>query len=65
MIQLVPVSSVLSAMSGVRPPASIDTADDTQTDYWASRLNITRDELFDAIGKVGPSVAAVRRHLGK
>jgi hypothetical protein len=65
MIQLVPVSVVLSATSGVQPAASIDTADDSQTDYWASRLNVTRDELFDAIGEVGPSVAAVRRHLSR
>jgi hypothetical protein len=65
MIHLAPVAAVQASDTGVRPPAVIDTADDTQADYWAYRLSVTRDELFDAIGHVGTSVAAVRRHLGK
>jgi len=65
MTQLAPVAVVMASTTGVQPPATIDAADDKQTEYWAYRLTVSRDELFDAIGKVGPSVAAVRRHLGK
>jgi hypothetical protein len=65
MIQLVTVASVLAAARGVRAPATIDTKDASETDYWAYRLNISREQLFAAIEKVGPSTAAVRRHLGK
>ena len=65
MTQLASVAVVQATNTGVRPPATIDATDDQQTGYWADRLSVSRDELFDAIGKVGPSVAAVRRHLGK
>ena len=65
MISLVKVSDVLSAGEGVKLSSTIDTSDATATDYWANRLNISSDQLFDAIDEVGPSVAAVRRHLHK
>ncbi|MBN8981679.1 MAG: DUF3606 domain-containing protein [Rhizobiales bacterium] len=65
MIGLVKVSDVLAASDGVKPPATIDTADGSATKYWAHRLNISSTELFSAIEKVGPSVAAIRRHLHK
>jgi len=65
MIRLAPVSSVLAAQPSVAPRQTIDSRDDAQTDYWAYRLNITRDELFAAIDKVGPSAAAIRRLIGK
>jgi hypothetical protein len=65
MIHLAPVAVVQASDTGVRPPAVIDTADATQADYWAYRLSVSHDELFAAIGQVGSSVAAVRRHLGK
>lgn len=65
MIQLAPVAVVMAANLGARPAPVIDVNDDTAADYWAYRLNVTRDQLFAAIGEVGSSVAAVRRHLGK
>jgi hypothetical protein len=65
MLRLVTVASVLSSNTGARPPPVIDTNDDSATTYWASKLSVSPQELADAISKVGPSVAAVRRVLGK
>ncbi|MBN9584591.1 MAG: serine hydroxymethyltransferase [Afipia sp. 62-7] len=65
MIHLVTVASVLASNTGVRAPSVIDTTDDSATSYWATKLNISPDDLAAAIQEVGPSVAAVRRHLGK
>ena len=65
MILLVPVSTVLAATRGVQPAQVIDSADATQRDYWAYRLSVSSRDLNAAIEEVGPSVAAVRRHLGK
>jgi hypothetical protein len=65
MIRLATVASVMAAQPSVAPRPVVDTRDDSQTDYWARRLNISREQLFDAIEKVGPSTAAIRRHLGK
>ncbi|MBR1222977.1 DUF3606 domain-containing protein [Bradyrhizobium sp. U87765 SZCCT0131] len=49
----------------VRPDVRIDTADAGATRYWAYRLSISQHDLNAAVDKVGPSVAAVRRYLGK
>ena len=65
MLRLATVASVLAAQPSVAPKPVVDTADESQTNYWANRLNISRDDLFAAIDKVGPSTAAIRRHLGK
>jgi len=67
MIRLAPVLSVLASETAhsARPPAIIDSNDDNQRNYWAYRLGISSDDLNSAIDAVGPSVAAVRRHLGK
>jgi hypothetical protein len=43
----------------------IDASDASQRDYWAYRLSVSPTELNAAIEKVGSSIAAVRRHLGK
>jgi len=63
MIHLVKVADVLAANVGVRAPATIDTSDKDSTSYWAYRLNVSPQDLADAIAKVGPSVAAIRQHL--
>jgi len=63
MIHLVKVADVLATNIGVRAPAAIDTNDKNATNYWAYRLNVSPQDLADAIAKVGPSVAAIRRHL--
>lgn len=67
MIRLAPVSSVLASETAhsVRPPATIDTQDNDQRNYWAYRFGISSGDLDAAIEAVGPSVSAVRRHLGK
>ncbi len=67
MITLVKVSDVLAATAaaGGRPSPVIDTTDDTATTYWAARFGISTIELASAIEEVGPSVAALRRHLNK
>jgi hypothetical protein len=65
MIILATVASVLAAERGVKPPPVIDIDDASQRDYWAYRLHISHDELLAAVDKVGPSVAAVLRHLRK
>ena len=67
MIRLAPVSEVLALETAhsVRPPATIDSNDETQRNYWAYRFGISSNDLQAAIEAVGPSVAAVRRHLGK
>lgn len=65
MLRLVTVASVLSSNLGARPAPVIDTTDDASTGYWAYRLSVSPDDLAAAINEVGPSVAAVRRHLGK
>jgi predicted nucleic acid-binding Zn ribbon protein len=65
MLRLVTVASVLSSNLGARPAPVIDTTNDSATTYWATRLNVSSDDLAAAIQEVGPSVAAVRRYLGK
>ncbi|MET0971345.1 MAG: DUF3606 domain-containing protein [Tardiphaga sp.] len=65
MVSLVPVSVVLASQRGVRPAPVIDASDASQRDYWKYRLQVSGDDLDAAIATVGPSVAAVRRHLGK
>lgn len=67
MIRLAPVSTVLASETAQSPraPATIDAADGSQRDYWAYRLSVSHDDLGAAIDAVGPSVAAIRRHLGK
>jgi hypothetical protein len=65
MIILATVASVIASERGVKPPPVIDMNDALQRDYWAYRLSISHDELLAAVDKVGPSVAAVLRHLRK
>lgn len=67
MISLVKVSDVLAvtAQAAGRAPQTIDTQDDEATAYWAGRFNVSSEDLFAAIQEVGPSVAAIRRHLNK
>lgn len=67
MITLVKVSDVLAATAAAsgQPSPVIDVTSDTATTYWAGRFGISTIELASAIEKVGPSVAALRRHLNK
>jgi hypothetical protein len=65
MVDLVMVASILRSQPSVTPTLVVDAKDAAQTDYWASRLKVTHDDFFTAIDQVGPSIAAIRRHLGK
>jgi hypothetical protein len=65
MIRLAPVSTVLASNRGIMAPPVIDVRDASQRDYWSYRLSVSQNELSAAITEVGPSIAAVRRHLGK
>jgi hypothetical protein len=65
MIRLATVASVIAAQPSVAPKARVDATDASDTNYWARRLNVSTEQLFAAIEKVGPSTAAIRRHLGK
>lgn len=56
---------MLAAQPSVAPKQVVDTNDAAQIGYWANRLHISRDDLFAAIDKVGPSLGAIRRHLEK
>ncbi len=63
MIRLVTVASVISTYQ--KPAGTVDPNDNVQTDLWASRLNVSRERLLEAVSEVGPSLAAVRHHLEK
>ena len=63
MIRLVTVASVMSTYQ--KPAVVVDPNNNAQTDLWASRLNVSRERLLEAVLEVGPSLAAVRRNLEK
>lgn len=63
MIRLVTVASVISTYQ--KPAVAVDPNDSAQTELWASRLNVSRERLLEAVSEVGPSLAAVRHHLEK
>jgi hypothetical protein len=65
MIRLATGASVQAAQPSVAPKARVDATDTSDTNYWARRLNVSTEQLFAAIEKVGPSTAAIRRHLAK
>jgi hypothetical protein len=48
---------------GAHERSRIDAANDDGIRWWAKGLGFTRVALFDAVEKVGPSIADVRRHL--
>ena len=45
--------------------ARISRHEDYEVRYWTHKWAISKDELADAVGKVGHSAAAVARHLGR
>ena len=36
-----------------------------ELNYWADALGVSKQQVINAVGAVGTSAAAVRRHLGK
>ncbi len=47
-----------------RPPDRINVNEDYELQYWTTTLGVRR-ELRAAVAAVGPTVVAVRKHLGK
>lgn len=43
----------------------ISLGQEHEVQYWTKALGVSRDELQKAVQAVGPTVDAVRRHLGK
>ncbi|HDS1215928.1 DUF3606 domain-containing protein [Stenotrophomonas maltophilia] len=43
----------------------INVNEDYELQYWTKALGVSADELRAAVKAVGPTSAAVRKHLGK
>jgi hypothetical protein len=43
----------------------ISMSEEREVRYWTKALGVSREELVEAISKVGNSVDAIRRELGK
>ena len=43
----------------------INVNEDYERQYWTKALGVSADELRAAVKAVGPTAAAVRKHLGK
>jgi len=43
----------------------VNVKEDYEVEYWTSRFNVSEDRLRAAVSKVGISVDAVARELGK
>ncbi len=43
----------------------INVNEDYELQYWTKALGVSADELQYAVKAVGPTAAAVRKHLGK
>lgn len=43
----------------------IAMGEDYEVRYWTEALDVSREELQEAVNAVGNSAAAVREHLGK
>lgn len=50
---------------GVPDKERINTSQDHELEYWAGKLEVTREQLMDAVQAVGNSAETVRKHLGK
>ncbi|AVJ33266.1 DUF3606 domain-containing protein [Stenotrophomonas sp. MYb57] len=43
----------------------VNVNEDYEIQYWTNALGVSADELRAAVQAVGPTAAAVRKHLGK
>jgi hypothetical protein len=50
---------------GAQDRARISLTEDHEVYYWTKQLGVSKQQLADAIEKVGNSADAVRRELGK
>jgi hypothetical protein len=49
--------------TGRRDDERINVDQDHELSYWSSKLGVSRDQLREAVAKVGPMREAVERHL--
>jgi hypothetical protein len=57
------VAALTTKMSPLRNHIAMN--EELEVKYWTKHLGVSRDELQRAVDKVGNSVAAVRKELGK
>jgi Protein of unknown function (DUF3606) len=50
-------------MPGTRDRARINASEESEVEYWAKALGVSRERLIEAMKKVGDSVQAVRTEL--
>ena len=43
----------------------VNVNEDYEIQYWTNALGVSADELRAAVKAVGPTAAAIRKHLGK
>jgi len=51
--------------AGAQDRARINVHEDYEVRHWTEALGVSKEELEQAVKAVGPSVSAVREHLGK
>lgn len=50
---------------GQQDRSRINVHEDYEVRHWTEALGVSKEELENAVKAVGPSVSAVRAHLGK
>lgn len=50
---------------GRRDDARINVNQDHELTYWSQKLGVSRDQLREAVAKVGPMVKNVQHHLNR
>jgi hypothetical protein len=50
-------------MPGARDRTRINASEESEVEYWAKALGVSKERLIEAIKKVGDSVQAVRTEL--
>lgn len=51
--------------NGPQDRARINVNEEWEVRHWTEALGVSREELERAVRQVGPSVTAVREHLGR
>jgi hypothetical protein len=59
------IGAVMSNLTKRASPdrSKIDVEDENQVKYWTKALGISKDDIFEAIDKVGNAAATVRKEL--
>lgn len=51
--------------AGPQDRSRINVNEEWEVRHWTEALGVSREELERAVSQVGPSVEAVRKHLGR